>query len=146
MTQQILDSYDEIPYPGDPIEGTHPDLLATIGRLRGLPAPAPDRCRVLELGCGDGGNWFYAYSGAHLTIIDTPRGVRHILRGSDGRRAVFGDVELFQRNPLWRDHVLFYEYFHGDTGRGVGASHQSGWTSLIANLFEHTPERRIDTR
>jgi Glycosyl hydrolase family 63 C-terminal domain len=71
---------------------------------------------------------------------------RIFVRGSDGRRPVFGDVDLFQNDPLWRDYIPFYEYFHGDTGRGCGASHQSGWTSLIANLLEHTPERRIDTR
>jgi hypothetical protein len=55
--------------------------------------------------------------------------------GADGRRPVFGDVELFQTDPNWRDFPLFYEYFHGDTGRGLGASHQTGWTSLIASLF-----------
>ncbi|MBV9134420.1 MAG: glucosidase, partial [Chloroflexi bacterium] len=60
---------------------------------------------------------------------------RIFLRAEDGRRAVFGDVEMFQTNPHWRDHVLFYEYFHGDTGRGVGASHQTGWTALISNLL-----------
>jgi mannosylglycerate hydrolase MGH1-like protein len=60
---------------------------------------------------------------------------RLFLRDTSGRRPVFGDVELFQRDPHWRDHVLFYEYFHGDTGRGLGASHQTGWTALIANLL-----------
>jgi hypothetical protein len=60
---------------------------------------------------------------------------RIFLRGSDGRRPVFGDVELFQHDPQWRDYILFYEYFHGDNGRGVGASHQTGWTSVIANLL-----------
>jgi hypothetical protein len=57
------------------------------------------------------------------------------LPGADGRRPVFGDVDLFQHDPQWRDHLLFYEYFHGDSGRGVGASHQTGWTALIANLL-----------
>jgi hypothetical protein len=60
---------------------------------------------------------------------------RIFLRGPDGRRPVLGNVELFQVNPHWRDYVLFYEYFHGDNGRGVGASHQTGWTALIANLL-----------
>jgi mannosylglycerate hydrolase MGH1-like protein len=60
---------------------------------------------------------------------------RIFVRGADGRRPVFGDVELFQNDPQWRDHILFYEYFHGDTGRGLGASHQTGWTALIANLL-----------
>jgi hypothetical protein len=60
------------------------------------------------------------------------------LRGSDGRRPVFGQIDLFQSNPHWRDHVPFHEYFHGDTGRGVGASHQTGWTGVIAKLLEQT--------
>src|SRR5262249_55594893 len=48
------------------------------------------------------------------------------LRDNDGKRPVFGGSEVFQNDPLWRDHVLFYEYFHGDNGAGVGASHQTG--------------------
>jgi len=57
-------------------------------------------------------------------------------RGTDGRRPVFGDSSKFQDDPHWRDHLLFYEYFHGDTGAGLGASHQTGWTALIANLID----------
>ena len=60
------------------------------------------------------------------------------LSGPDGRRPVFGQVELFQTNVDWRDHVPFHEYFHGDSGRGVGASHQTGWTGLVAKLLEQT--------
>jgi hypothetical protein len=56
--------------------------------------------------------------------------------GPDGRRPVFGDKELLQTNPHWRDYLLFYEYFHGDTGAGLGASHQTGWTALVAPLLE----------
>ncbi|MBV9578974.1 MAG: glucosidase [Chloroflexi bacterium] len=66
---------------------------------------------------------------------------RMFVRGNDGRRPVFGDVALFQNDPHWRDFLLFYEYFHGDTGRGVGASHQTGWTALIANMMT---ERKAD--
>jgi hypothetical protein len=58
------------------------------------------------------------------------------LRGPDGRRPVFGDRELLQQDPNWRDHLLFYEYFHGDTGAGVGAGHQTGWTALVAKLLD----------
>ena len=54
---------------------------------------------------------------------------------SDGRRPVFGGAKKFQEDPLWRDHLLFYEYFHGDNGAGLGASHQTGWTGLIARLM-----------
>jgi hypothetical protein len=59
---------------------------------------------------------------------------RLFLRGPDGRRPVFGDNPLLQNDPRWRDNLLFYEYFHGDTGAGLGASHQTGWTALVANL------------
>jgi hypothetical protein len=53
----------------------------------------------------------------------------------DGSRPVLGGNHKFQSDPHWRDHVLFYEYFHGDTGAGLGASHQTGWSALVANLL-----------
>ncbi|HYZ25206.1 MAG TPA: glucosidase [Rhodopila sp.] len=65
---------------------------------------------------------------------------RLFLRGADGRRAVFGDVRLMQEDPHFRDHLLFYEYFHGDTGQGLGASHQTGWTGLVALLLHGRQE------
>lgn len=58
------------------------------------------------------------------------------LRGPDGRRPVFGGAEKFQNDPHWKDHLLFYEYFHGDNGAGVGASHQTGWTGVIVRLMQ----------
>jgi Glycosyl hydrolase family 63 C-terminal domain len=60
---------------------------------------------------------------------------RIFLRNEEGHRPVFGDSRIQQEDPLFRDNVLFYEYFHGDTGRGLGASHQTGWTGLIALLL-----------
>jgi hypothetical protein len=60
------------------------------------------------------------------------------LRGNDGRRPVFGGNELFQTNPHWRDLIPFYEYFHGDNGAGLGASHQTGWTALVAKLLQQS--------
>ena len=60
---------------------------------------------------------------------------RLFLPDEEGRRPVAGDHEKLQRDPHFKDHVLFYEYFHGDTGRGVGASHQTGWTALVAELL-----------
>ena len=63
-------------------------------------------------------------------------------RDEHGRRGVFGDVEYFQNDPHWRDYILFYEYFHGHNGRGVGASHQTGWTGLVASLIQEQGERR----
>lgn len=56
----------------------------------------------------------------------------------DERRAFYGDNPLFQQDPHWRDYILFYEYFHGDNGRGVGASHQTGWTALVAKLIQQS--------
>jgi hypothetical protein len=53
---------------------------------------------------------------------------------------VFGTNTTFQNDPNWRDHILFYEYFDGDNGRGLGASHQTGWTALVANMLERTKE------
>ncbi len=61
---------------------------------------------------------------------------RIFLRDEKGRRPVFGGSEKFQKDPHWRDHVLFYEYFHGDNGAGLGASHQTGWTGLFAKLLQ----------
>ena len=60
------------------------------------------------------------------------------LRDEQGRRPVFGTNTTFQNDPHWRDHIPFHEYFHGDTGRGVGASHQTGWTAVVANLLQQT--------
>ena len=65
---------------------------------------------------------------------------RLFLRGPDGRRAAHGPIERFQSDPHWRDHLLFYEYFHGDTGAGLGASHQTGWTALVAKLLQQSGE------
>jgi hypothetical protein len=59
-----------------------------------------------------------------------------IFRDREGRRAVFGGMEQMQRDPLWYDHLLFNEYFHGDTGEGLGAAHQTGWTGLVAKLIQ----------
>jgi len=61
---------------------------------------------------------------------------RIFLRDERGRRPVYGGTEKFQTDPLWRDHILFYEYFHGDNGAGLGASHQTGWTGLVAKLIQ----------
>jgi len=62
---------------------------------------------------------------------------RIFLRDENGRRPVFGGADKFQRDPYWRDNLLFYEYFHGDNGAGIGASHQTGWTGLVGGLIEY---------
>ncbi len=61
------------------------------------------------------------------------------LLDQDGHRPVYGSARHFKDDPRWRDHILFYEYFHGDNGAGIGASHQTGWTALVANLIDEWP-------
>ena len=96
---------------------------------------------------------FYYYFGDSLTV-EYPTGSGHhatlwqvaaelsraltriFLRDGDGRRPVFGGLDRFQNDPHWRDLILFYEYFHGETGLGLGAGHQTGWTALVAKLIE----------
>jgi hypothetical protein len=63
---------------------------------------------------------------------------RIFLRAEDGRRPVFGGLQKFQTEPEWGDHIYFHEYFHGDNGAGIGASHQTGWTGLVAKLIEQS--------
>ena len=63
------------------------------------------------------------------------------VRGKDGRRPVYGGSDKFQEDPYWRDYILFYEYFHGDTGKGLGASHQTGWTALAVRMIENLARR-----
>jgi hypothetical protein len=80
-------------------------------------------------------------SGVMLTLDEIAnelcrRLIKIFLRGPDGRRPVFGGYEKFQTDPNFRDYIFFHEYFHGDNGRGCGASHQTGWTGLIANLID----------
>ena len=65
----------------------------------------------------------------------TDRLARIFLRDRSGRRPVYGGTTKFQEDPHWRDHLLFYEYFHGDNGAGIGASHQTGWTGLVGALL-----------
>ena len=61
---------------------------------------------------------------------------RILLRDDSGRRPVFGGTHKFQTDPHWKDYILFYEYFHGENGAGLGASHQTGWTGLIARSLD----------
>jgi len=80
-------------------------------------------------------------SGKQMTLqqvsIELSQRLAHIfLRDEQGRRAVHGGVEKFQQDPHWRDLLLFYEYFHGDNGAGIGANHQTGWTGLVACLLQ----------
>jgi hypothetical protein len=80
-------------------------------------------------------------SGTMMTLMQVAyelgeRLSRIFLRDANGRRAVYGASEKFQKDPHWRDLVLFYEYFHGDNGAGIGASHQTGWTGCVARVLQ----------
>ena len=80
-------------------------------------------------------------SGQHMTLFEVAQEIARrlsatFLRDADGRRPVYGGTAKFQDDPHWRDLILFYEYFHGDNGAGLGASHQTGWTGLVALLLD----------
>jgi Glycosyl hydrolase family 63 C-terminal domain len=80
-------------------------------------------------------------SGKLMNLFEVAREITHrltriFLRDESGRRPVYGGTEKFQKDPHWKDYLLFYEYFHGDNGAGIGASHQTGWTGLVAPLIE----------
>jgi hypothetical protein len=80
-------------------------------------------------------------SGNLMNLFEVAREIanrleRIFLRDQSGRRPVYGGSEKFQTDPQWKDYILFYEYFHGDNGAGLGASHQTGWTGLVAKLIE----------
>jgi hypothetical protein len=91
-------------------------------------------------------------SGCYMTLFEVAKEIgsrlsKIFLRDADGHRPVYGGTKKFQEDPYWRDYILFYEYFHGDNGAGLGASHQTGWTGIIArslDLFARlTPEQTL---
>ena len=80
-------------------------------------------------------------SGNYMTLFEVAKEIGRrlssiFLRDKDGRRPVFGGAQKFQEDPHWRDHILFYEYFHGDNGAGLGASHQTGWTGIVSRILD----------
>jgi hypothetical protein len=82
-------------------------------------------------------------SGNYATLWDVAADLsrrlsRIFLCNEEGRRPVFGGNELFQSDPNWHDYIPFHEYFHGDNGAGLGASHQTGWTGLVAKLLQQS--------
>ena len=101
-------------------------------------------------------------SGIRMTLFEVAQEITRrlasiFLRNGSGRRPVYGGTEKFQEDPHWRDLILFHEYFHGDNGAGLGASHQTGWTGIIAVLMDSfariskeealtTPQERLRTR
>jgi hypothetical protein len=80
-------------------------------------------------------------SGRQMNLFEVAKEISNRLQGAflrddGGRRPVYGGMEKFQNDPHWRDYLLFYEYFHGDNGAGLGASHQTGWTGIVATLIQ----------
>jgi len=93
-------------------------------------------------------------SGNYINLYDVTKEISErivsiFLKDKSGRRPVYGAAEKFQTDPHWRDLILFYEYFHGDNGAGIGASHQTGWTGCVARIIQAlgfvTPETILDT-
>jgi len=91
-------------------------------------------------------------SGKYMTLFEVAREIgkrlsKMFLRDANGRRPVYGGTKKFQEDPYWKDYILFYEYFHGDNGAGLGASHQTGWTGTIARVLDLfarvTPEQAL---
>jgi hypothetical protein len=84
-------------------------------------------------------------SGVMMNLWDVAteisRRLSSIFLAKDGRRAVYEGNERFQTDPHWRDLILFHEYFHGDTGRGLGAGHQTGWSAVVAKLLQQSGEK-----
>jgi len=90
-------------------------------------------------------------SATSATLWDVTTGLSHrlisiFLKDAAGRRPVYGDNETFQRDPHWRDLILFFEYFHGETGAGLGASHQTGWSGIVAKLIQQYGEYALHGR
>jgi hypothetical protein len=79
-------------------------------------------------------------SGKQMTLYQVAEEIARrlgsiFLRDDQGRRPVYGATPKFQEDPHWRDYLMFYEYFHGDNGAGLGASHQTGWTGIVARIM-----------
>jgi hypothetical protein len=119
------------------------NILLIRGLLQMFPFYGPD----FKVECPTG-------SGTYMTLFEVAEEIARrlssiFLRDADGKRPVYGGTKKFQDDPYWRDYILFYEYFHGDNGAGLGASHQTGWTGLIArslDLFARlTPEMALTT-
>jgi hypothetical protein len=86
-------------------------------------------------------------SGQFMTLREVAIALSHRLvalfkQDESGRRPLYGSIEKFQTDPHWRDYILFHEYFHGDNGAGIGASHQTGWTGLVAAMILQNADHR----
>jgi hypothetical protein len=102
--------------------------------IRGLMSMYPFYGDDFKVECPTG-------SGNYMTLFEVSKEIGRrlsniFLRDANGQRPVYGGTKKFQDDPHWRDYILFYEYFHGDNGAGLGASHQTGWTGLIARTLD----------
>jgi hypothetical protein len=88
------------------------------------------------------GSWYTLWE---VSLLLEQRLVNLFRRDEQGRRPFQGGVERFQRDPHWRDHLLFHEYFHGEDGRGLGASHQTGWTAMVCKMITQLNRYPIPT-
>ncbi|HEX8799078.1 MAG TPA: glucosidase, partial [Terriglobales bacterium] len=106
------------------------NALIIRGLLQMYPFYGPD----FKVECPTG-------SGKYMTLFEVAKEIARrlssiFLRDANGKRPVYGGTKKFQEDPYWKDYILFYEYFHGDNGAGLGASHQTGWTGTIARLLD----------
>ncbi len=106
------------------------NVLIIRGLLSMYPFYGPD----FKVECPTG-------SGNYMTLFDVAKEISHrnasiFLRDANGKRPVYGGTKKFQEDPHWKDYILYYEYFHGDNGAGLGASHQTGWTGLVARALD----------
>jgi hypothetical protein len=106
------------------------NALIIRGLLQMFPFYGPD----FKVECPTG-------SGKYMTLFEVAkeigrRNASMFLRDAKGQRPVYGGTKKFQDDPHWKDYILFYEYFHGDNGAGLGASHQTGWTGLVARELD----------
>jgi len=106
------------------------NALIIRGLLQMYPFYGPD----FKVECPTG-------SGKYMTLFEVAKEIARrlssiFLRDANGKRPVYGGTKKFQEDPYWKDYILFYEYFHGDNGAGLGASHQTGWTGTVARLLD----------
>jgi hypothetical protein len=104
--------------------------LIIRGLLQMFPFYGPD----FKVECPTG-------SGNYMTLFEVAKEIARrnasiFLRDANGQRPIYGGTKKFQDDPHWRDYILYYEYFHGDNGAGLGASHQTGWTGLVARALD----------
>jgi hypothetical protein len=93
----------------------------------------------LKVECPTGSGQWVTLKGVAAELTERLKAL--FLRDASGRRPIYGGTARFQNDPLWRNKILFFEYFHGDNGAGLGASHQTGWTGLIAKLIQESSDR-----